>query len=167
MDERALWKDEVAHLFIQRARWAPPNSSSLALKLTLEYAPLPLPKPFFTPSRRCPNRFSSPMPKTHTVPDERYHFRTNGTYSGRMGTVALPQPCSLTPDCYRDELTLYSRPCPCPHRFSRPCPCPHRPGRTVHIPDEWDCHPERREGSAMPNPSSLTLPLTLKSASEP
>ncbi len=36
MDERAPWKDEVAHLFIQRARWAMPNSSSLALELTLK-----------------------------------------------------------------------------------------------------------------------------------
>ena len=107
MYERALWKDEVAHLFIQRAVWK----------------------------------------------DEVVVFWTNGTYSGRMGTVALPQPCSLTLVSHFNS-HFNSHPCPLP--FSLPyAQNPHRLGRTVHILDEW-------ARWALPNPSSLTLSLTLK-----
>ncbi len=58
MYERALWKDEVAHLFIQRACWALPNSSSLALELTL--------KP------RLRTKISHLMPLRVQLPDERF-----------------------------------------------------------------------------------------------
>ena len=154
MDERALWKDEVAHLFIQRASWALPNSSSRTLELTLKPAHF---RPFTpyalarTASGRtvCHPERSEGSGRTVHILDEWAVGRTNGQ------TFTSPPPyrlvlnrcsflnhgCAATCSCYR--LT--------PDPLSTTFPT----GKIA----------ERGADLAQPNPSSLTLDLTLTSRS--
>ena len=103
MYQRALWKDEVAHLFIQRARWALPNSSSLKLLLTLNSHCKPalfLPFPILSSralertliSHRCPCAHRTG--RTGILPDKRafqgLHQIAPG--KGRLSDAASSRP---------------------------------------------------------------------------